>query len=146
MVKLITTQFTARLCRLGLGCFIVIMTTSIQGVAATSGLVDPMQSMMDVADDSAASGGELVLQSVLISSGRKLALISGVTYQVGDKVGDATLVKVKEHHVVLKNADNTLQTLNMYQGIEKKLVAQEKKSSKGQQKLKQAVKKTGSNQ
>ena len=45
-----------------------------------------------------------VLQSVIVSGGRKLALIDGRTYTVGDKVGEAKLVAISGSEVVLRES------------------------------------------
>jgi MSHA biogenesis protein MshK len=65
----------------------------------------------------AASGP--VLQSILISPGRTIATISGQTVKVGDKVGEASVVKISETEVVLRNGRN-LETLKLFPGIEKR--------------------------
>jgi MSHA biogenesis protein MshK len=64
-------------------------------------------------------GGGLVLQSVMISSSMKAAIISGEMVRLGGKIGNATLVKVGENEVVLKDGDDTL-TLKMYPGVDKR--------------------------
>ena len=105
--------------------FIVITMAPYSVFSASSELTDPTMSSMEV-----ATGGlqtqviRPVLQSVLLSSSRKLAVISGKTYKVGDKVGEATLLKVSEYEAVLRNSDSTLQTLNMYPGVMKKMIIQ----------------------
>jgi MSHA biogenesis protein MshK len=45
-----------------------------------------------------------VLQSVIVSGGRKLALIDGKTYTVGDKVGEAKLVAISGSEVTLRES------------------------------------------
>lgn len=64
----------------------------------------------------AASGP--VLQSVLIAPRRKVAVISGETVQVGDRLGDARVTKIAEGEVVLVRGGQT-QTLRLFPGIEK---------------------------
>ena len=44
------------------------------------------------------------LQSIIISPKHRAAVINGVTVELGDKIGDSTLVEVRESSVVLKNA------------------------------------------
>lgn len=64
-------------------------------------------------------GGGPVLQSVMISPTRKAAIISGEMVGLGEKYGDAVLVKIAENEVVLKSGD-ALQVLRMYPGVEKR--------------------------
>jgi len=47
-----------------------------------------------------------VLQSVLISPTRKIAIISGKTVKVGDKFGDAKVVSIADNEVVLQSGKN----------------------------------------
>jgi len=61
------------------------------------------------------------LQSVLISSTRRLAIINGNTVAVGGMVGEARVVRISETEVILKNGDET-EVLKMYPGIEKRPV------------------------
>lgn len=63
--------------------------------------------------------GKPVLQSVIISPARKVAVISGQTLRLGDRFGDARLVKITETEVVLR-AGNEYQSLKLYPQIEKK--------------------------
>ena len=69
--------------------------------------------------DSADTGGGMVLQSVMISPTSKSAIIGGVTVKLGEKYGDAVLVKVAENEVVLKTG-TTSQVLKLYPGVEKR--------------------------
>jgi len=63
-----------------------------------------------------------VLQSVLISPGRMVAIISGHTVRLGEKFGDARVVKITEGEVVLRSGTD-LQTLKLFPGIEKRLTS-----------------------
>jgi MSHA biogenesis protein MshK len=71
---------------------------------------------MDAASD---AGGGAMLQSVLISPTHKAAIIGGVMVKLGEKYGDAVLVKVAENEVVLKSG-GALQVLKLYPGVEKR--------------------------
>ncbi|OGA26148.1 MAG: hypothetical protein A3I02_07450 [Betaproteobacteria bacterium RIFCSPLOWO2_02_FULL_67_26] len=71
----------------------------------------------DVAGD--AEGGGLVLQSVMLSPTLKAAIISGAMVKLGEKYGDAVLIKVAESEVVLKSVDGS-QVLKLYPGVEKR--------------------------
>ena len=58
------------------------------------------------------------LQSVLLSRGRKLAVISGETVPLGGMVGEAKLVRITETEVTLKKGDET-EVLKLFPGIDK---------------------------
>jgi MSHA biogenesis protein MshK len=60
-----------------------------------------------------------VLQSVMISRKKKVAVISGQEVALGKMYGDAKLVAVRDHEVDLRNPDGSLQTLQMYAGVTK---------------------------
>ena len=61
------------------------------------------------------------LQSVIISPKHTMAIINGQTVKLGEKFGDALLVKVTETEVVLRNG-NMLQTLKLFPDVEKRPV------------------------
>lgn len=68
---------------------------------------DPTQPPSVFSEPVAATGAEVEnkarLQSVIIRPGKKsLALIDGITYGLGDMVGDLRLVKVTERSVILR--------------------------------------------
>ncbi|MEN9868291.1 MAG: putative exported protein [Pseudomonadota bacterium] len=69
-----------------------------------------------------------VLQSVLISPRRKVAVISGQTLHVGEKFGAAMLVKINAQEVVLKNGTE-LQTLKLYPDIQKQMAGKPAKKA-----------------
>ncbi len=51
-----------------------------------------------------AGAGGMVLQSVIVSGGRRLALIDGRTYTVGDKIGEAKLISISGSEVILRES------------------------------------------
>ena len=61
------------------------------------------------------------LQSVIISPQRRAAVINGITLELGDKVGDATLVEVRESRVVLQSAQGK-RVLELFPGVRIKKV------------------------
>lgn len=100
----------------------VIMGAIAAGHVGAETLIDPTRP--PGAAMSGEDGGEIepagpVLQSVMLSSGRKMAVISGQTVRVGEKFGDATLVRVSDQEAVLRAGDGTLQVLKMYPAVEK---------------------------
>lgn len=56
------------------------------------------------ADAERETGGGIRLQTVMISPTQRAAVINGVVVRLGEKYGDAVLVKVAETEVVLKGA------------------------------------------
>ena len=57
-----------------------------------------------------------VLQSILISQTRRVAIISGKTVKAGDKYGDAQVVAIGENEVVLKTGKSQ-QVLKLYPSL-----------------------------
>jgi MSHA biogenesis protein MshK len=102
----------------------LILAISLLPAAAAlaQGLADPTRppSLTEAAPAAATTQGPASrLQSVLISSGRKVAVIDGRTVRLGERVGDATLVAVGPARVVLQKGAE-YQTLKLHPGIEKK--------------------------
>jgi len=56
------------------------------------------------ADTERETAGGIRLQTVMISPTQRAAIINGVMVRLGEKYGDAVLVKVAENEVVLKGA------------------------------------------
>ncbi|HKJ87834.1 MAG TPA: hypothetical protein VKA48_04945 [Gammaproteobacteria bacterium] len=54
-----------------------------------------------------SGGGSLSLQSILHGRGRLLAIISGHTVQVGDRLGDYTVQNILQDRVVLSGGGGT---------------------------------------
>jgi MSHA biogenesis protein MshK len=90
---------------------------------AAQALVDPTRPPASLNTEPMNSGQPMpagpVLQSVLISPRRKEAIISGQTVKIGDKVGEAKVVRIAEGQVVLRNGTD-LQTLKLFPNIEKR--------------------------
>ena len=82
-------------------------------------LADPTRPPDFTAPGTATAPSGPRLHSVLISPGRRLAVVDGETVAVGGKVGDATVVQISETEVVLKRGDET-ERLTMFSGIEKR--------------------------
>lgn len=61
------------------------------------------------------------LQSILLSRGRKVAVINGTMVPLGGMVGEARVVGISETQVVLKKGQET-EILKMYPGIDKQPV------------------------
>jgi MSHA biogenesis protein MshK len=76
----------------------------------------------------AAPGGSL-LQSILIASNRKLAIINGTTVALGGMVGEARVVRITETEVTLKKGDET-EVLKLYPGVDKQPIKRGARSAR----------------
>jgi MSHA biogenesis protein MshK len=87
------------------------------GTAGAQALPDPTRPPAALNARAAASGtaepSGPQLQSVLVSQGRRLAVIDGETYRVGQKVNGALLAAVGDDQVVLVQ-DKQRQVLKLY--------------------------------
>jgi MSHA biogenesis protein MshK len=77
--------------------------------------------------DGAVSSGP-VLQSVMLSQGRKMAMISGEMVTLGGRYGSARLVKLTESEAVLKDGAETT-VLKLFPLVEKRMAGDVKKSA-----------------
>jgi len=99
----------------------ILLSTAIvffSQLTRAEAFIDPTLSPFDApvitnSSDLIEGDATLVLQSVMLSSGRKMALINGNFFSVGDKVGNARLIAVSDHNATLRNDDKTLKTLNI---------------------------------
>lgn len=85
-------------------------------------LVDPTRPPMiavESADTEALKPSGPRLQSVLISPGRRVAVISGSTVVQGGKYGNATVAAISEGSVLLRYADRN-ETLHLISGVLKR--------------------------
>jgi MSHA biogenesis protein MshK len=103
---------------------LLLLICAASPLSFAENLVDPTRppASLGLAHEGAnsASASGPVLQSVLISPGRVVAVISGRTVMLGDKFGEARVVKISESEVQLRS-DTDLQTLKLFPGIEKRL-------------------------
>lgn len=60
------------------------------------------------------------LQSVMISPTRRAAIINGVVVELGEKYGDAVLMRVAEDEIVLRSGTSR-QVLKLHPGVDKKV-------------------------
>ena len=104
--------------RVKLLCCSILLLASSSAIQAQENLPDPTRPPAGMGASAPAASGP-VLQSVLISPGRKLAVISGETVQVGDRFGEARVTRIAEGEVVLIRGEKS-QTLRLFPGIEKR--------------------------
>lgn len=96
-----------------------VLFTLSQGAAET--LIDPTRPPASPEKNSAAEreSAAPVLQSILISPTRRIAIISGSTLKAGDKFGNAQLLSIGENEVVLRTGKN-LQVLKLHPSLHKR--------------------------
>ncbi|MGV3741842.1 MAG: hypothetical protein ACO1NO_06000 [Burkholderiaceae bacterium] len=92
----------------------------LASVASAENLPDPTRpTWAGYADDNAENAySGPVLQSVLTSSGRKLAIINGQTVKQGDMIGNARVAKIGDAEVVLAEG-REMQVLKLFPVVEK---------------------------
>lgn len=126
VAHLMASKFAWRtgLCLLG-----VMMWSSVQAEMLADPTRPPAELGMAAAGEAEMSGMTAkgpILQSVLISAGRKSAIIGGQVVRLGEKYGEARVVKITENEVVLKTGATT-ETLRLFPDVEKRLVQGRKK-------------------
>ena len=84
---------------------------------STLGLSDPTRPPGVAASSDGDEGGGGQLQSVILSGGRKLAIIGGVAYKVGERVGEARVLSIDAEVVRLRDAQG-IQVLRISPALE----------------------------
>ena len=101
-------------------CAVLIL---ISACAHAQELTDPTRPPASIAAPPALSGEKLntipELQSVLISPTRRVAVIDGQTVALGEKFGEARVVRIAEDEVVLRNGQDR-QVLKLFPMVEKR--------------------------
>jgi MSHA biogenesis protein MshK len=98
----------------------VLLSMLMVAPVAAQRLVDPTQPPGGLADPQAMiGGGGPVLQSVMLSPSRKVAVISGEVVALGGRYGGARLVKLTESEAVLKSGTEVT-VLRLHPRVEKR--------------------------
>lgn len=84
---------------------------------STLGLSDPTRPPGVAAGSDGDEGGGGQLQSVILSGGRKLAIIGGVAYKIGERVGEARVLSIDAEVVRLRDAQG-IQVLRISPALE----------------------------
>ena len=103
---------------------------ALLGAAQVRGqaLVDPTRPPnAPVEGDAVEAPGGSRLQSILIASNRKLAIINGTTVALGGMVGEAKVVRITETEVTLQKGDET-EVLKLYPGVDKQPIKRRTRS------------------
>ena len=92
-------------------------------VSAQKLVIDPTRPPVGLdarpTDAESETAGGIRLQSVMISPTQSAAIINGVMVRLGEKYGDAVLVRVAESEVVLRSG-SAQQVLKIHPGVEKR--------------------------
>lgn len=94
------------------------------GAVAAQGLTDPTRPPHLGATPAGAAdapAGAYRLESVILSRGRKLAVINGTLVPLGGTIGEGRLVRVSESGVAIRTGES-VETLRFHPGIEKRPV------------------------
>jgi hypothetical protein len=105
---------TAQRMRFGFGFLILMLGIGI----ARAEIYDPTRPYTGHPDTVTPGSGSL-LQSTLVSSADRRAVIAGQTYRVGEKYGQETLVAIRPYEVVLRKADGSERVLRMLPKVQK---------------------------
>jgi MSHA biogenesis protein MshK len=101
------------------GMFLLMMEHDVKAET----LKDPTQPPASLSAETTNEHGQVagpVLQSVMLGSQYRAAIINGQKVMLGGKYENATLIKINEREAVLRNSDMTTQTLAMdYAGVKK---------------------------
>ncbi|MGH6782715.1 MAG: hypothetical protein ACREB5_11505 [Sphingomonadaceae bacterium] len=106
---------------------LLAQTMLVTGAVAAQGLVDPTRpphlgaAPVGVGATGDGPPGAYRLETVILSPGRKLAVINGTLVPLGGKIGEGRLVRVTESGVVIRTGD-AVETLQFHPGLEKRAV------------------------
>jgi len=114
--KLQTSNFKLSALILALGAMLALLPAVTSAQIATDPTRPATGFVAEVPEGAVANQ----LQSVMISPTRKAAIINGVVVELGQKYGDAVLMRVGEDEVVLKSGDSQ-QVLKLHPAVEKKV-------------------------
>jgi len=114
--KLQTSNFKLSALILALGAVLALLPAVASAQITTDPTRPPAQAAAEVPQGAVANQ----LQSVMISPTRKAAIINGVVVELGQKYGDAVLMRVGEDEVVLRSGDSR-QVLKLHPAVEKKV-------------------------
>jgi MSHA biogenesis protein MshK len=94
-------------------------------------LSDPTKPPLDLLAAGALAGDAVptsALQSILLSKGRKIAVINGQAVPLGGKYGDATLVAISGGEVTLKS-EKGMEVMKLYPGLDKRSVGVQRRQA-----------------
>ena len=113
------------------------MLITAAATATAQGLADPTRppAALAVPGSAAAASGGPVLQSVMMSPGRKVAMISGQMVALGGRYGSARLVRLTDSEAELRDGAETI-VLSLYAQVEKRPAGKTQRGDTGTGKTK----------
>jgi MSHA biogenesis protein MshK len=97
----------------------LLICLAVTGTSGAQELRDPTRPPSFSPESSAETAAGSRLQSVILSTRRKLALIDGQPVHLGGRVGDAVLIALSETEAVLQRGAE-VERLRLVPGIDKK--------------------------
>ena len=91
--------------------------------ASAQPLVDPMRPPVVAASAAASVGAASALQTIVIRPDRRFAIIDKQTVALGERVGDARVVRIAETEVTLRDDSGGTRVLRLYPQVDKKSAA-----------------------
>ena len=101
------------------GMFLLMMEGDVNAEVLKDPTQPPVSLSGEVTNENGQAAGP-VLQSVMIGSQYRAAIINGQKIMLGGKYESATLIKINEREAVLRNSDMSTQTLAMDYAMVKK--------------------------
>ncbi len=101
------------------GMFLLMMEGDVNAETLKDPTQPPASLSGEVTNENGQAAGP-VLQSVMIGSQYRAAIINGQKIMLGGKYESATLIKINEREAVLRNSDMSTQTLAMDYAMVKK--------------------------
>lgn len=113
------------------------MLITAAATATAQGLADPTRppAALAVPGSAAGTSGGPVLQSVMLSPGRKVAMISGQMVTLGGRYGSARLVRLTDSEAELRDGAETI-VLSLYPQVEKRPAGKTQRGDTGTGKTK----------
>ena len=94
------------------GMFLLMMEGDVNAEVLKDPTQPPASLSGELSNENGLAAGP-VLQSVMIGSQYRAAIINGQKVMLGGKYENATLIKINEREAVLRNSDMSTQTLAM---------------------------------
>ena len=101
------------------GMFLLMMEGDVNAEVLKDPTQPPASLSGELSNENGLAAGP-VLQSVMIGSQYRAAIINGQKVMLGGKYENATLIKINEREAVLRNSDMSTQTLAMDYAMVKK--------------------------